>query len=254
MGVRVDTMQIQFGFAFTGLGLVILLLILAIYGGARIRRRNPSLLRRYIAIIVIVGIVVPMAFIVVINLPPAREIELDITVDFKSNSTADESTFQYHWDAPGILSDALGIRINWRERYGESRSNGTGALYDLLENRGVSDFDIQWAEFEPFANETWTLLLNFYVGTAFDGQIMLKGDNESMNVENYGFTNDHYSDILLDGLDSLGVKGLEIYMDISLKISAQVLRRCFQVKAIDAQILMDLQLIVNDIEFGVISR
>jgi hypothetical protein len=245
-------MQIQFG--FTGLGLIILFLIIAIYEGARIRRHNPSRLRQYIAIIVIVGIIVPMAIIVVINLPPSREIELDITLDFKSNSTADESTFQYHWDAPGILSDALGIRINWREQYGESRSNGTGALYDLLENRGVGDFDIQWAEIEPFANKTWTLLLNFYVGQICDGQIVLRGDNESMNIYGHQITHDSYSTLLLDGLDSLGIKGLEVYMDISLKISAQVLRRCFQVKAIDAQIPIDLQMIVYDIEFGVISR
>jgi hypothetical protein len=251
VGVRVETMQTQFAFTFSGL--IILLLIIVIYGGASIRRRNPSLLRRYIALVVILGVIVPTTFIVAINLPPPREIELDINLDFRSNSTADESMFQYHWDALGILSDALGIHINWREQYGESRSNGTGALYDLLENRGVYDFNIQWAEFETFTNETWTLLLNFYVGTAFDGQIILKGDNESMNVESYGFTNDHYSDILLDEMDSLGIEGLEVYMDISFKISAQVLRSCFQVKSIDAQIIMGLQMIVNDIEFGVIS-
>jgi hypothetical protein len=245
-------MQIQFGFGFTGLGLVILLLIIAIYGGASIRRRNPILFRRYVALVVIVGVIVPLTYIVAINLPQPREIELDVTLDFRSNSTSDESAFQYHWDAPGILSDALGIRINWREQYGESRSNGTGVLYGLLENHAVQDFFIEWTAFETFSNGTWTLLLNFYAGSVFDGQIILRGDNESMNLENYRITDNHYSTTLLDGLESLGIDGLEVYMDVSFKISAQALRSCFQVNAITVQIPSDLQVVVNDVEFGVI--
>jgi hypothetical protein len=246
-------MQIQFGFAFTGLGLVILLLILVAYVGMRIRRQDPSLFRRYIALVVIVGVIAPMTFIVVINLPPPKEIELDIALDFKSNSTADKVTLQYHWEASGIQTDAYGIHIAWRDGYGDYQSNGTGALYDLLENRGASDFDMQWAEFEPFANETWTLLLDFYVGTIFDGQVTLQGSNESMNAKDYRIKDNHFSTILLDGMESLGIEGLEVYMDISLKMSVQALRSCFRVNSIDFQVSSDLQATVNDIEFGVIS-
>ncbi len=244
-------MQPQFVFTFTSL--VILLLILVTYAGIRIRRHNPSLFRRYIGIVIIVGVIVPTAFVVVINLPPPREIELDITLDFRSNSTDDEVTFQYHWDAPGILTDVYGIHIDWGDGYGESRSNETGALYDLLENSAAQDFNIQWTDFEPFVNETWTLLLNFYVGVVFDGQITLRGDNESMNIESYQITDDYYSPPLLDGLESLGIEGLEIFMDISFKISTQALRSCFQVNSIETQISLDLQMVVNDIKFGVIS-
>ncbi len=246
-------MQTEFHFAFTGLGLIILLLVLAIYAGVRIRRQNPSLFRKYIALVVIVGVILPTAYVVVINLPQPREIELDITLHFRTNSTADEVTFQYHWDAPGILTDVYGIHIDWGDGYGESRSNETGALYDLLENSAAQDFNIQWTDFEPFVNETWTLLLNFYVGVVFDGQITLRGDNESMNIESYQITDDYYSPPLLDGLESLGIEGLEIFMDISFKISTQALRSCFQANSIDIQISSDLQMIVNDIEFGVIS-
>ncbi|MFX1484507.1 MAG: hypothetical protein ACFFCP_15115 [Promethearchaeota archaeon] len=246
-------MQVQFEFAFTGLGLVIVLIPIIVYAGMRIRRQNPSLFRRYVALVVIVGVIVPMTFIVAINLPPTKEIELDIALDFRSNSTADETILQYHWDAPGIQTDVYGIHIAWRNGYGDYLSDGTGALYDLLENRGAHDFDMQWTEFEPFTNETWTLLLDFYVGTVLDGQVMLRGDNESMNVKNHKITSSQYSTLLIDGLDSLGIEGLEVYMNISLKMSAQALRSCFQVDSIDIQVSSDLQAAVNDIEFCVIS-
>jgi hypothetical protein len=246
-------MQIQFEFAFTGLGLVILLLILITYVGMRIRRQDPSLFRRYIAFVVIVGVIAPMTFIVAINLPPPKEIELDIALDFRSNSTTDEVTLRYHWEAPGIQTDVYGIHIAWRDGYGDYLSNATGALYDLLENTGAPDFDMQWTEFEPFSNETWTLLLDFYVGTIFDGQVTLQGDNESMNVRDYRITDDHYPATLLGGLESLGIEGLEVYIDISLKMSVQALRSCFQVNSIDFQISSDLQATVNDIQFCVIS-
>ncbi|MFX1560105.1 MAG: hypothetical protein ACFFBL_05930 [Promethearchaeota archaeon] len=246
-------MQTQFGFAFSGLGLVILLLIVITYAGMRIKRQNPSLFRRYIALVVLVGVIVPMTFIVAINLPPPKEIELDIALDFKSNSTADEITLQYHWEAPGIQTDVYGILIDWRNGYGDYLSHGTGALYDLLEDRGARSFYIQWAEFEPFANETWTLLLDFYVGSVFDGQVIWQGDNESMHVKDYRNTDVHYSTRLIEGLESLGIEGLEVYMDISLKVSAQALRSCFQVNSIDIQVSSDLQAAVNDIEFCVIS-
>ena len=243
-------MQPQFVFTFTSL--VILLLILVTYAGIRIRRHNPSLFRRYIGIVIIVGVIVPTAFVVVINLPPPREIELDITLDFRSNSTADETTLQYHWDAPGIQKDVYGIHIDWREQYGESVSYGAGTLHDLLEGRGIHSFYFQWTEFEPFANESWSLLLDFYMGI-FEGEIILRGDNESVNLESYRITDDYYSPNLLEGLESLGIEGLEIFMDISFKISSQALRSCFQANSIDIQISSDLQMIVNDIEFGIIS-
>lgn len=245
-------MQTEFHFAFTGIGLVILLLILVTYAGVRIRRQNPSLFRRYIALVVIVGVILPTTIIVVLNLPPPIEIELDITLDFRSNSTADEVTLQYHWDAPGIQKDVYGIHIDWREQYGESHSNGTGALHDILESRGAHSFYFQWTEFEPFTNESWSLLLDFYNGI-FEGEIILQGDNESVSLESYRITDDYYSPFLLEELDSLGIDGLEIFMDISFKISPQALRSCFQANSIDIQISSDLQMIVNDIEFGVIS-
>ncbi|MHA1423342.1 MAG: hypothetical protein ACTSRQ_12750 [Candidatus Thorarchaeota archaeon] len=243
-------MQTQFAFSFTGL--VLLLVVLVFYAGSRIRRQNPALFRKYVALVVIVGVIVPTTIVVVLNIPLPTQIELDITLDFKSNSTADESTLQYHWDAPGIQKDGYGIYIDWRELYGESQSSGSGALHDLLEDRGADSFYFQWTEFEPFANASWSLLLDFYSGI-FEGEIVLRGDNESMNVESYGITYDHYSPNLLEGLETLGIEGLEIFMDISLKISSQALRSCFQANSIDAQVSVDLEMIVNDIEFGIIS-
>ena len=121
-----------------------------------------------------------------------------------------------------------------------------------MEDRGAHSFYFQWTEFEPFANESWSLLLDFYSGI-FEGQIILRGDNESVNLESYRITDDYYSSTLLEGLESLGIEGLEIFMDISFKISSQVLRSCFQANSIDIQISSDLQMIVNEIEFGIIS-
>ena len=252
MGVCIEIIQTQFGFAFTGIGLVILLLVLVIYARSRIRRQNPALFRKYVALVVIVGVVVPTTIVVVLNIPLPTQIELDITLDFKSNSTADESTLQYHWDAPGIQKDVYGIHIDWREEYGESRSYGAGVFHDLLESRGVHSFYFQWTEFEPFANESWSLLLDFYMGI-FEGQIILRGDNESVNLESYRITDDYYSPALLEELESLGIQGLEIFMDISFKISAQTLRSCFQENSMELQISSDLQMVVNAIEFGIIS-
>ena len=64
---------------------------------------------------------------------------------------------------------------------------------------------------------------------------------------------DYCSTLFLDGLESLGIEGLEVFMDFSFKISAQALRSCFQANSIEAQISTDLQMVVNDIEFGTIS-
>ncbi|MFW9769516.1 MAG: hypothetical protein ACFFEM_11910, partial [Candidatus Thorarchaeota archaeon] len=99
---------------------------------------------------------------------------------------------------------------------------------------------------------SWSLLLDFYSGI-FEGQIVLLGDNESVTLERYRITDDYYSPNLLEGLESLGIQGLEIFMDISFKISAQILRSCFQENSIEIQISSDLQMVVNDIEFGIIS-
>jgi len=245
-------MQTQVVFAFSGIGLVVLLLVLVIYAGSRIRRQNPALFRKYVALVVIVGVIIPTTIVVVLNIPLPTQIELDITLNFKSNSTADETTLQYHWDAPGIQKDVYGIHIDWRNEYGEFQSYGAGALNDLLEDRGGHSFYFQWTEFEPFANETWSLLLVFYSGI-FEGQIILQGDNESVSLESYRITDDYYSPFFLEELESLGIEGLEIFMDISFKISAQTLRSCFQANSIEIQISSDLQMIVNDIEFGIIS-
>ena len=229
-----------------------LLIVLATYAGVRIRKQNPSLFRKYIALVLILGVIVPTTIVVVLNIPPPTEIELDITLDFKSNSTTDESTLQYHWDAPGIQKDVNGIHIDWREEYGELRSYGAGALDNILESHGGHSFYFQWTEFEPFANGSWSLLLDFYSGI-FEGQIILQGDNESVSLESYRITDDYYSPFLLEELESLGIEGLEIFMDISFKMSLQAVISCFQANSIDIQISSDLQMIVNDIEFGIIS-
>ncbi|TFH05473.1 MAG: hypothetical protein E4H14_12665, partial [Candidatus Thorarchaeota archaeon] len=126
VGVCVEITQIEFNFAFSGLGLVILLIMLATYAGVRIRKQNPALFRKYVALVVIMGVIVPTTIVVVLNIPPPTEIELDITLNFRSNSTADEATLQYHWEAPGIQKDVYGIHIDWREEYGEFSSIGAG--------------------------------------------------------------------------------------------------------------------------------
>lgn len=240
------------GFTFTGLMLLLPVLVLVIYAIGKVRRADPSRQRKYAASVLIVILIVSISAIVVINIPRSIEVELDITLDFRSNSTDHESTYHYHWDALGIQTDAYGIHIDWNKQYGAAYSSGTGALNILLEDRSVEDFNIQWTELEPYANETWTLLLNFYVGLIFEGQLVLQGNNQSIQVADYGITDTHFSSMLLEGLDSLGIEGLEIYMDISFKIAASVLRSCFQEISIEPQIADDIEMVVNDIEFGII--
>jgi hypothetical protein len=241
------------GFTFTGFILVLPFLVLIIYTVGKIRRADPSNLRKYAALGLIVVLIISISIIVVLNLPPSRRIELDITLNFKSNSTDHESVYQYHWDAPGIRTDVYGIHIDWNEQYGDAHSYESGVLDDLLRDRGVESFAIQWTELEPFANETWTLLMNFYVGMIFDGQLVLRGDNQSIHVDDFGTTDGQFSPDLLEGLDSLGIEGLDIYMDISFKIAASVLRTCFRETSIDLQIVDDIEMFVSDITFGIIS-
>ncbi|MFW9843598.1 MAG: hypothetical protein ACFFEV_03400 [Candidatus Thorarchaeota archaeon] len=246
-------LQSDIGFSFTGFILVIPILALIIYAIGKVRRADPSKRRRYAALGVIIVLIISVSTIIVLNLPPVRRIELDITLDFKSNSTDHEAMYQYHWDASGIRTDVFGRHINWIEQYGDVHSYGSGVLDELLRDRGVEGFDIQWTELELFANETWTLLMNFYVGMIFDGQLVLQGDNQSIHVDDYGTTDGQFSSNLLEGLDSLGIEGLEIYMDITLKIEASILRTCFREISIELQISDDIEMIVDDMAFGIIS-
>jgi len=241
------------GFTFTGLILVLPFLVLIIYAIVKIRSADPSKHRKYIAIVLIVVLIISVSTIVVLNLPPVRRIELDVTLNFTSNSTSHEALYQYHWDAPDAQTDENGTVIFWNQQYGEVHSYGSGMLDELLRDRGVEDFNIQWTEIEPFTNSTWKALLSFYVGIVFEGQLVLLGDNQSGYVESYEITNTDFSSTLLEGLDSLGIEGLEVYMDISFKIAASVLRTCFQEILIDFQITDDIEIIADNIAFGVIA-
>lgn len=241
------------GFTFTGFFLLLPILVLIIYLIRKARRADSPRMRKYVATILIFALIVSISMIIVINSPPSTKVELDISLGFKSNSTDHESRYQYHWEAPGIQTDVYGIHIGWNEQYGEAYSYDTGALTDLLQDRSVEDFNIQWTELKPYANDTWTLLLNFHVGLVFEGQFVMQGINQSIQVDDYGITDTHFSSSFLEGLDSLGIEGLQVYMNISFKIAASVLRSCFQEISIDAQIADDIEIVVNDIEFGIIS-
>ena len=242
------------GFSFTGLVLLLPFLVLIIYAIVKIRNADPSKRRKYVAIAISVVLIVSVSTIVILNLPPVRRIELDITLNFRSNSTNADSTHQYHWDAPGIQIGDYGILINWNnEGYAEAHSYGTGVLNELLLDRAVETFNMQWTEIEAFANSTWTLLMDFFVGAVFNGQLVLRGNNQSAQVDNFGITGTDFSSILLEGLDALGIEELEVYMDISFKIKASVLRSCFREISTDFQIVDDIELAANNIAFGVIS-
>lgn len=239
-------------FAFSGFILILPIIALIIFAIVKARKAESTKLRKYGAIILIVALIVSISTIIMINIPPSRKVELSITLDFKSNSTSHESLYQYHWVASRIQTNANWTLIDWNNQYGEAHSYDTGALNDLLQDRNVEDFNIQWAELKPYANETWTLQLNFYVGIVFIGQLILQGNSQTIHVHDYGITDTHFSSSLLDGLDSLGIEGLEIYMNISFKISASVLRSCFQEISIKPQITDDIEMVVNDIVFGII--
>jgi len=252
-GVISEMMPTDVGFMFTGFILFLPILVLIIYVIRKVRIADPSKQRKYAAVTLIVTLIVSISAVVVIKIPPATKVELDITLNFRSNSTDDKSTYQYHWNAPGIQIDGDEIHIDWNEQYGETQSYETGALTNLLQDRGVEDFYIQWNELEPFTNETWSLLLNFYVGLVFEGHLVMRGGNQSIQVDDYGITETQFSTSLLEGLASLGIEGLEVYMDISFKIAASVLRGCFREISIELQIVDDLEMGISDIEFGIIS-
>jgi hypothetical protein len=214
---------------------------------------DPSKQRRPIALVLIVALIGSIAAITVINLPPSTEIELGMTLEFRSNSTAHGAVYQYHWEAPGIRSDAYGIHIDWNSQYGDTHTNATGALDDLLRKDSfVEDFFIQWTEFEPLPNGTWTLLLDFYAGWVVVGDLLLKGNNQSIHVQNLEMTDDSTA-ALREGLSSLGIEALEVYTDISFSISADVLQSAFQERSITPQISDDLEMTASDIRSCTIS-
>ncbi len=111
----------------------------------------------------------------------------------------------------------------------------------------MEGFNIEWTELEPYSNGTWTLLLNFYVGLIDEGELLLKGDNQSIHIENLEMTDDS-DPALRDGLASLGIEVLEVYTDISFSISADILRSAFQEQSIIPQVSDDLEMTVNDIK------
>lgn len=243
----------EFNFAFSWISLIIVLLVLIIYAGSRIRNQNPALYRKYIAVVIILCVVVPISIIGILNLPKQNEVELVITLDFKSNSTTDETAVQYRWDAQGVRDDDYGILIDWRTQYGDAHSYGTGGLHDLLVDERVEDFNIQWSEISPFEDGIWNLTLSFYVGSVFDGLMNISGNAENMEITSYQITNPYFSQDIVDGLSSLEIQGLEVYMQLSFKISAAVLNSCFQMEEIDILISSELQIESSDFMIGVIS-
>lgn len=241
------------GFMFTGFILFLPLLVLIIYVIGKIRRADPSKQRKYVALTLIIIVIVSVSTIIVVNLPPSRQVELDIALNLRSNSTEHESTYQYHWDAHGTRTDVFGIHIDWNKQYGEAHNYGTGVLTELLLDRGIEDFCIQWTELEPFANDTWTLRIDFFLGMIFDGELSLRGDNQSAHVDDFRTTDTQFSSDLLEGLDALGIEGLEIWMNITLRIAAGVLRNCFWEISNDFEIMNDIEMLATDIVFGMIS-
>ncbi|TFF68650.1 hypothetical protein EU520_00065 [Candidatus Thorarchaeota archaeon] len=204
--------------------------------------------RKHVALALILALIGTIATVTVLNLPPPREIELDVTLEFRSNSTSHAAVYQYHWDAPGLETDVYPFHIDWNRQYGTMHSNATGELDEVLRESGyVQGFNIEWTELEPYPNGTWTLLLNFYVGLIDEGELLLKGDNQSIHIENLDMTDDS-DPALRDGLTSLGIDALEVYTDISFSISANILRSAFQELGITPQISDALEMTVTDIE------
>ena len=129
---HIRLMQSDIGFTFTGFILVLPILVLIIYAIGKFRRADPSKRRKYAALGLIVILIISISTIVVLNIPLPRRIELDITLDFRSNSTDHQAVYQYHWDAPGIRTDVYGKHIDWNEQYGDAHSYGSGILNELL--------------------------------------------------------------------------------------------------------------------------
>ncbi|TFF95367.1 hypothetical protein EU546_03390 [Candidatus Thorarchaeota archaeon] len=214
---------------------------------------DPSKQRRLIALVLIVALIGSITAITVLNLPSRTEIEIDITLEFRSNSTSHAASHQYHWDAPGLETNVYPFHIDWKRDYGTMHSNATGELDEVLREWGyVEGFNIEWTELEPYSNGTWTLLLNFYVGLIDEGELLLKGDNQSMHIENLEMTDDS-DPALRDGLTSLGIEALEVYTDVSFSISADVLQSAFQERSITPQISDDLEMTASDIRSCTIS-
>ncbi len=239
----------QIIFAPTISTFVIILIVLVVVGARRIKDKRPELFRKYIAAALILGLAVPLTFVIVITLPPPRNVELDVSLAYKSNSTSHEYSVLYHWDASSAYRDAYGTHLNWRETYPETASNDSGAFADMM--RTYTSLYIQWTEIVVYSNATWTLRVDFPFPV--DWTLFFRGDNTTVKGVQPLITHAWpVSDTFRDALESYGIEGLMIYANISLKISADVLQSFYTLNSANISTASPIQFIVRNIYVGTI--
>lgn len=244
--------EVQFQFGLTVWPFIILLVALVAVGAQRIKERRPELLKKYIAAVVVLGLVVPLTFVIVITLPPPRNVELDVGLTYKSNSTSHEYSVLYHWDASSAYRDAYGTHLKWRQTIAETASNNTGAFAEMMKQY-TSDIYIQWTEIMVYSNATWTLRVDFPIPV--DWTLYFRGDNttakgvQPLVTDAWPIFQDFQG-----ALESYGIEGLMIYANISLKISADVLRSFYTLNSANVSTASPIDFIVRNIYVGTIPE
>jgi hypothetical protein len=242
---------IQLGLALLLLPIIIPIL-LAILGAQRIRERRPTLLRKYIAVVVILGVVLPPTFVIVITLSPPRNVELDIAVTYKSNSTSHEYSVLYHWDASSAFRDSYGIHLNWRNIYAECTSNDTGTFAETMETYTHYTY-IEWTEITAYSNATWTLRINFVYPVHWT--LLFGGDNITVEGVQPIITDGRpISGGFPEALEAYGIEGLTVYAGVSLGISAGTLQSFYTLNSTAVNVPSPVEFHSNNVYMGIIPH
>lgn len=239
--------QIQLGFAAI-LVVIIVPVLLVVAGAQRIREKRPTLLKKYIAAVVIIGIIVPPTFVILITSPPPRNVELDISLTYKSNSTSHEYSALYHWDASGAFRDANGTHLNWRETYAETASNDTGAFAEMMERYTDSTY-IEWTEIKAYNNATWTLRINFV--NPVHWTLSFTGDSTTVGGVQPTITDGRpVLGSFPEALASYGVEGLMVYANVSLRISTDVLQSFYELNSVTINTPSPIEFLAENVYLG----
>ncbi len=218
-------MQVQMPFTFAAVPVILLIVVVVLYYLAKkIQVSRPDLLKKFITLVIIVGLAVPLIFVVAITLPPPIEAELDLTISYRSNSTSHEYTSSYQWAASGIYTDAYGTHLDLIETHVGASTEDTDAFAEMMYER-TSGMYIEWTEIDVFSNDTWSIRIDFVFPVNW--ALEFRGDNTTISGVIPIITDGRITSTFENALESYGIEGLDIYADISLKISPILIRSMY---------------------------
>ena len=173
-------------------------------------------------------------------------------MNYESNSTNDEFSSLHSWSAKGFQTDVYGTHFQFDSYYSKSITNATGSFAEFM-NEHTHDMYIQWDEFHGRSNGSWTLQIDFVLGSFYvETRMIISGANHTVKELDTFITDGRLQDSEQKELNNSGIFGLDITADISLTI----LKECLQAFLVkfnkDSVVRYDLQFTNRNVYFGTI--